>query len=324
MKRKGVGLGLGQGFKNMIPQDPYTHSLSAKGIKSTYNIKKISVPEQVPKFGIIPTAKKKGLIKEIARKVNEGVHWAVEWEKKHLPSQKKWVKKEYELAKDLARRGVDKVKDKVEQVKEDMDDVRDEMDTDDDGTQDISLEEFNQVNQEIKQDLNKIDLDNSGVPDYAEDGAEVKPSFFPTLKTEPVEVEAEEEEREPSLLMPELKPKGDGFLKKIYQTEQKVQTRVMTAVDKAREEKRQILAMTDAVLRERAVRETSGAIFGLGKNKYERELYRRTQKRLLISDELAKTKAKKKKEIKEGKGKGGLGVDVSFLNPFSGLTGGKK
>lgn len=317
MVRKGLGLGLGQGFKNMMPQDPFTHSLSAKGIKSTYNIKQISAPEQVPKFGIIPTSKKKGLIKEIARKVNDGVHWAVEWEKKHLPSQKNWVKKEYEKAKDLAERGLDKVKDKVEQRKEDMDDVRDEMDTDDDGTQDISIDDFNKVNEEIKQDLNQIDLDNSGVPDYAEDGVE-KPTLFPTFKTQ----EVVEGEPEPTLL-PELKPKGDGILQKVLQTEQKVQKKIVTAYETAKEEKARVLAMSDAVLRERAVREQSGAIFGLGKNKYERELYRRAQKRLAVANELAKTKAKKKKELKEGKG-GTAGFDVSFLNPFSGLTGGKK
>ena len=317
--RKGIGIGLGQGFKNMMPQDPMTHSLSARGIKSTYNIKKISVPEQVPKFGIIPTAKKKGLIKEIARKVNEGVHWAIVWEKKHLPSQKAWVKKEFKQAKELAQRGLDKVKDKVEQIKEDMDDVRDEMDTDDDGTQDISIEEFNDTNVGIRQELDTIDVDNSGVPDYVEempDGVQKEPSFLPSLEIEPVE-----EETKPSLL-PEVKPSGDGgFFKKLYEQEQKVQKKVVTAIDTAREEKAKILAMSDAVLKERAVREKSGAIFGLGKNKYEQELYRRAQKRLTIASELAKTKAKKKKELKEGKS---LGVDVSFLNPFSGLTGGKK
>jgi len=32
--RKGYGKGLGMGYKNLVPLDPYIHSLSAKGVKS--------------------------------------------------------------------------------------------------------------------------------------------------------------------------------------------------------------------------------------------------------------------------------------------------
>lgn len=34
MKRKGLGRGLGKGYKNIVPRDPYIHGLSAKGIKT--------------------------------------------------------------------------------------------------------------------------------------------------------------------------------------------------------------------------------------------------------------------------------------------------
>jgi hypothetical protein len=34
MKRKGLGIGLGKGYKNILPMDKYIHSLSAKGIKT--------------------------------------------------------------------------------------------------------------------------------------------------------------------------------------------------------------------------------------------------------------------------------------------------
>jgi hypothetical protein len=34
MKRKGLGKGLGRGYKNIVPRDPYVHSLSAKGVKT--------------------------------------------------------------------------------------------------------------------------------------------------------------------------------------------------------------------------------------------------------------------------------------------------
>jgi len=38
MKRKGYGLGKGQGYKNLMPMDSYIHSLSAKGVKTTYDV----------------------------------------------------------------------------------------------------------------------------------------------------------------------------------------------------------------------------------------------------------------------------------------------
>ena len=37
MKRKGLGRGLGKGYKNIVPRDPYVHGLSAKGVK-TYDV----------------------------------------------------------------------------------------------------------------------------------------------------------------------------------------------------------------------------------------------------------------------------------------------
>lgn len=37
MKRKGLGKGLGRGYKNIVPRDPFIHGLSAKGVK-TFNV----------------------------------------------------------------------------------------------------------------------------------------------------------------------------------------------------------------------------------------------------------------------------------------------
>ena len=36
-KRKGLGKGLGKGYKNIVPRDPFIHGLSAKGVK-TFNV----------------------------------------------------------------------------------------------------------------------------------------------------------------------------------------------------------------------------------------------------------------------------------------------
>lgn len=46
MRRKGLGYGMGRGFKNLIPVDSFTHSLSARGIKS-YNKQVIMLQKRV-------------------------------------------------------------------------------------------------------------------------------------------------------------------------------------------------------------------------------------------------------------------------------------
>jgi len=37
MKRRGLGKGLGKGYKNIVPRDPFIHGLSAKGISTVAN-----------------------------------------------------------------------------------------------------------------------------------------------------------------------------------------------------------------------------------------------------------------------------------------------
>jgi len=187
--RKGYGYGRGMGYKNLVPIDSHIHSLSAKGVKS--------YPKGVrTNFGLMPTPQKKGLIKEIARKVADGVAWAKEWEKEHLPAQKKWVKKEFEQAKaeaiKLEKLGKQKLKDWKEQMREkkaegelkkegfetydldlqktqDLNDVRDELDTNNDGVQDIPISELNKANKKIVSGLDKIDLNNNNIPDHQEE-----------------------------------------------------------------------------------------------------------------------------------------------------------
>jgi len=41
MKRKGLGLNKGMGYYNIVPKDPYIHSLSAKGVKTKCGLKKV-------------------------------------------------------------------------------------------------------------------------------------------------------------------------------------------------------------------------------------------------------------------------------------------
>ena len=40
MKRKGLGRGLGKGYKNIVPRDPYVHGLSARGVSTQLKMDK--------------------------------------------------------------------------------------------------------------------------------------------------------------------------------------------------------------------------------------------------------------------------------------------
>lgn len=292
MKRKGMGAGLGKGYKNLVPLDPYIHSLSAKGVKTMQTL----YAGKDYNFGLLPNEEKKGIIKEIARKVHEGVGWAVKWEKEHLPNQRAWVRKEYEKAKDLIMRGKDKVKDYVEKKKEDLDDVRDELDTDDDGTQDIELAELEQVNQDIKDQLGTIDLDDSGIPDYIETGA---------LQ---MEVEPEVEEQGITFPFPTLTP-HETFGGKVKRKLGELREKEREFVQKRKETREMLAELSDRTLEEKAVRTQTGLFGG---NMYEKELLRRQKRRVELKKEIAQERSKAIKEEKTDSG-----FDLSFINPLS-------
>lgn len=44
MKRRGLGKGLGKGYKNIITKDPYVHGLSAKGVKTRPLSEQVTIP----------------------------------------------------------------------------------------------------------------------------------------------------------------------------------------------------------------------------------------------------------------------------------------
>jgi hypothetical protein len=289
LMRRGLGKGLGRGYKNIVPYDPHVHSLSAKGIKS--KSKPFLTKQNTYDFGTFPTDKKRGLIRELARKVVDGVGYAIEWEKEHLPKQKAWVKKEFEKAKKQFKKG--KTAREI-----DAEDVRDELDTDDDGDQDIPVSELDKVNYSIQQDLQTIDVDESGVADYIEDGF----------------MEIKDEKQELDFPLPVLNPKetfGGKVKKKLrtgYETAQHyVQERQKTAQELSLEMQK----MSDAQLEEKAVRMPKGFFGG---NAYEKELLRRQKVREKIKHERLTTRQKAKQDVKAGKG---AGIDVSFLNPLS-------
>ena len=300
MRRKGMGLGRGQGYKNISLRDPLVHSLSAKGVKqkkpiltniSTFKLKDVT-PKIIPdNFGIIPTYRKKGLIRELARKVQQGVEWAVEWEKEHLPKQKAWVKKEYADAKDLAKKGLDKVKEYAEHKKDDMDDVRDELDVDNDGVQDISIKDLEDVNKGIRNDLETIDMDADNVPDYRD-------------TEQPLDITSEEhirvKEKKPSLF-----PTIKAGAKRIF-TSGEAFVRTKVAEEKVTRE--EMSKISSPELKELAIRNKT--LFG--GNRYEQELLRRIKSEGKIDKHIVRAKARA-----ERKGKSINGDYFGFLNPLA-------
>lgn len=296
VSRRGYGKNQGQGYKNLLPPDSTTHSMSARGIKSTKDepliqMQKINNPYD---FGKIPTTEKQGLIKELARKAHQGFDWAVAWEKRHLPGQKEWVKKEYKKAKELAHKAGDKIHDFQERIKKDRDDVRDELDTNDDGVQDIHIDKLKDVNKGIKRDLSKIDLDKDGQPDAHQSGFfGIEPKGRKPLPEPPKSPRQELFEKAEF----EIKPKKPSFVRRFVEGSKHKLGEMKTERDFIR-------SMGDTELKEKAVREESG-FFG-GANKFQKELIRRQKSRINIRLSVAQAKKEEEKKFKERQEKGGL------------------
>jgi len=303
MKRRGLGKGMGKGYKNMIPKDPIVHSLNAKGIsqkKELLPIPAMNTDECAFDFGDEATPQKRGLIKEIARKANDGVTWAIEWEKKHLPKQKAWVKNEYRKAKELARKGLDKIQDWSEKRKQDLDDVRDELDIDDDGVQDISIDELEEVNYDIVQDLQNIDEDGNKIPDYKEYAP-----LNPDMKYEYHPV---------GFLFPSEATNDKKFGTKVKDVFVGAKNKVGEYIKQRRETQEEIRSLSNAKLKDLAVKEGK-PIFG-SMNKYEKELVRRAKYSEKVKQEL--------KQAEQGNIKNDGFNPFGFLNPIGTIKSEKK
>lgn len=279
VSRLGYGKGKGRGYLNLISLDPYIHSLSAKGVRTrqfnSYNLfaksercfleyDKKGNPVNLPyNIDSMPNNKRRGLIKELAKKAIDGVSWAVKWEKEHLPKQKEWVKAQYVKAKDLAHRVKDNIKDTVEKKHEDLADVRDELDIDDNGTQDISIEQLDNVNDGIRTDLETIDTDGNNVPDY--------------METEPLDdLDIETQITEPKVAEKKKSffSSGKEFAEKEFKVGKEFVKKKIAEREHTQEELR---ALSNKELKELSIKTTKTSLFG-GKDMYEKELLRRVGK----------------------------------------------
>lgn len=326
--RRGYGTGRGAGYKNLAPLDPYIHSMNRKGVSAVPKAKvfKSKTPHLDAMrertdiwsaitgktfrkdFGMIPTGKKKGLIKELARNVISGAKWALEWEKEHLPSQAKWVQDEYNLAKDeaikLGKLGLEKAKEGIEwekeklpsqvawvkkeaedvkeilQKKQDLHDVRDELDTNDDGVQDISMSELEIANKNIVKGLDTIDLNKNNVPDHREEDftkiSSIKVPEPHTMTNAPCPPEPPEHE---------IVKKENAFhkLKDIVDKGYALGERY---IHEKQEEEHHIEDMTDAELMKNAIRKKGSGFFFASGNRWENELKRREIEKVKLAHEL--------------------------------------
>lgn len=169
------------------------HSLAAKGIKtkrtdsSNFRLQFKERPSGFTQKGFnrLTQAQQRGNIIDLAKKSFAGMKHAVEWEREHLPNQARWVRDEYHEAKTATRKTYDALKkgsepaiakskewlqEHTEKAKHNADDfleelkkaptisidrkeVADEKDHNEDGTPDITDQELDQANNEIKESL---------------------------------------------------------------------------------------------------------------------------------------------------------------------------
>lgn len=293
VKRKGLGKGQGKGYKNLVSNDPLVHSMSARGMTQKQVLKRMDND-----FGFVPTEEKKGFIKELARKAVDGVKWAVEWEKEHLPDQLQWVKDEFNEAKTKIKAGIDDIKGKT-QKQIDAEDVRDELDHDEDGVADIDISELEDVNEGISYELQDIDLNQNDIPDAQEDGTFnlgiVPPLFPPSGEPELTNVPESmakniiplDDEKECE------KPKGkvSNFIKN-------VRSNVSDYLETQRLESERIKGLSDKELKKLALQEGQ-TLFG--NNRYENEIVARTKERVRLQELVKKAKKDVKDKFKAKK-----------------------
>lgn len=329
--RKGMGFNQGRGYKNLIMKDPYIHSLNAKGVKTQFPermdfLSVIRGRDMRKDFGTIPTPHKKGLIKELARKVVDGIDYAVEWEREHLPKQKEWVKKEFDKAKEEAqkvkRAGSKAYKTFREEVKKkDVEDVRDELDTDDNGTQDIPMSTLEKANKDILSSLDTVDKNMNEIPDYQEDDLlEMPPTQEITYSNKPIGIPVpfmfSKEAPEPPVPEPTepiiepLVVKKDSIFQKAGRFVRKEFELGKDYLKHKQLETRELHELNEKELLDMGVREGKPMIGSM--NKYERELFRRVKEKKFVEKRLAEIQTGK-----EDKQEGGLGFNFDFLNPFS-------
>jgi len=298
--------------------EPIRHSLASKGIKTINPSNKATKSIYFTQKGFNALIKKnqKGLIIDLAKKAFAGVKHALQWEKEHLPKQAEWVKQEYHEAKNAiqnliqqAKKGetVSIPKNKqwlsqlwkeagedlntfIQKLKEiptpqlDQKEVKDEMDTDEDGTPDISPEEFQKTNQQIRYTF------TAQTPQ--------KTSLLKKIKQKKKQIEQRQKQKAKELIDEVGTQKEKAIIKKIKQDP---------------DADINLAALSDKTLEELAVRTKSG-LFG---NRYENELIRRMkererikQEKLRIAEENKRKRKELRKQLKQKKEEKGLLADL--------------
>jgi len=138
-KRKGLGRGLGKGYKNIIPKDPKVHSDSAKGRKQPQKVNIIDMSyndfakrgiylpkmDDTDKDGVVnvkdcrPLNPQKQDLKETAKKIGGAIREKAK--KLGLKAEKearKYAKVGFEKAKELTKKEIEELKKKIKERKE--------------------------------------------------------------------------------------------------------------------------------------------------------------------------------------------------------------
>lgn len=319
--RRGYGTGRGAGYKNLAPSDSYIHSLNRKGV-GTY-VKRVSTPIMKSKtphldmmkdrtdifslmagnplrkdFGSIETPVKKNILSKMFNKAKQGVAYAVEWEKEHLPRQEAWVKDHWETLKEEAKEFQQKQKDAEKQrVMEEHSKEQEDKAQEDIMAIKKNAEDFSsgKMFEKPKEDIvySNQPLEEPEMPSIEEDI--IIPEPEPIVEIEPPKPDIQEEHlqsEEEALKQREkirqtldavegIAKKGFAKTKDFVEKEYAIGKKY---VQEQQEKAKELHEMGDAELTKLAI-QTPKPLFSKN-NKYEAELFRREKEKNYIANQL--------------------------------------
>lgn len=282
--RKGIGKGKGMGFKNLIPKDPYTHSMNARGVKS------LQRPVHLYAEGEVQEVDE--MLEELQEQIDEEPQESSGFFP--APTPDILINESGEGDVHLHMNGDDTPFAPTPDVL-----MNSNLEADPDIVEEYEREELAQETgvAGFFPELEYVDVDR--VPEKDE------PTLLPSLTFE-AEVSVDKSDDDTSVpLVPlptVLIPEEETFAQKVGKGIKDVGQRGIQIVKEKRShmiaQKQELHSLTDNELRTMAIREGS-SFFG-GGNRYEKELLRRETKNKELKDRIKDIRTKKVEKTDSG------------------------
>ena len=310
--------------------EPTRHALSARGIKNAKPHErrmKYGSPFSQKNFNRLTREQQRGNILDLAKKSYAGMKHAVQWERDHLPQQSKWVKDEFNEAKNAVQKFVEKEKTDPESAYN--------------NTKEWVKETYDQAGQnitEFKKELTKQptgfidraevadekDHDEDGSPDITDDQLDRKNAEIGIELETPQTFFGRQGEKIRGKIEAKRNKRLAKFQDDVFEFGTKKERKELLKDP----ENITLSKLSDKTLEELAIRDEEGLVFG--GNRFEQALLDRIKRRNELAlkkakvnaqiqekkDELNKELARRRKELKqrekEANEEGGLGDLFSF------------